>query len=495
MVAAKVAVNFRRILIALVALAGLGAYLYFYEVPRAEKEGKKEKLLAVDKDAITGIELVFSDRDIGLSKGEHGWRLTRPIDAPADEATVTALLGAIADAEIQKTLDEAPSDLANFGLDKPNPTVRLTLKSGDQAPPLAIGKNTTIGGKTYIRKGDEAKIYLTASSLQTGLNKQTKDLRDKQILTFQDDDVSRLEITNDHGDKTTLVRKDKDAWTVDPGDHPADVTDARSYLSTLRSLRAIDFPDDAPVDLGKFGLAKPRLTVVVFSGKDDSAAQTLLVGSDATQGTQKQTYVKRADQPVVYAIGDWAARNLGKTANDLRDKTILGFDPARVGRILLERSGGGSVTLVRTGDSSWQIAGQEGKTTKDTAISRFLDDVKDLKGSEIVAEPAKDLKPFGLDAPAIRITLTNKEGQLMGTVLAASPNGSEKKYYAMRSGGEAVFGVRDYMYARLDKQPTDFAEAAPGQTTTTIAPPAPPSPLSSPDDDEPEDSGAGDEEE
>src|SRR5215510_10900000 len=205
-----------RVLVLGVLVAALGAYLWLYELPKAQREGKKEKLVAVDKDAVTGITLVYPDREIELHREDGTWRLVRPVQAPAD--------------------------LAPFGLDKPTVTARLTLKDGSQPPLVVVGKNTAIGGKTYVRKDDEPKLYLTTSSIGFGLNKQVKDLRDKQILTFKDDDVTRVEIREQSGQGAALVRAGKDAkeaatkdaaWTVDPGDHPADPTEVRSYLSSL----------------------------------------------------------------------------------------------------------------------------------------------------------------------------------------------------------------------------------------------------------------------
>src|SRR2546430_1716387 len=285
--------------------------------PPAREEGKKAKLLGVDKDAITGIDLVFPDREIELKKGDQGWRIVKPVDAPADDPAVKGVVNTLADAEVQRTLDEAPQDLAAFGLDKPNPLVKITVKSGAEPPPIAVGKNTAIGGKSYVRKGDEPKLYLTTSSLQYALNKQAKDLRDKQLVNFQDDDVQRVDITGD-GKTTTLARKGKDAWVVEPGDLPADLTEVRSYLSTLRSTRASEFPDDAPADLGKYGLDQPKLTVTIATGKDGAETQSLLLGSEGTQGTQKLVYAKRASQPTVYGVGDWTTRSLGKDRKSTR---------------------------------------------------------------------------------------------------------------------------------------------------------------------------------
>ena len=86
-------------------------------------------------------------------------------------------------------------------------------------------------------------MLLTAATLRTALDKQPKDLRDKQLLTFKDDDVTRIEITPAGDPAVALVRKDKDAWTLEPGGQPTDLTEVRSYLSSLRAARAVDFPD------------------------------------------------------------------------------------------------------------------------------------------------------------------------------------------------------------------------------------------------------------
>jgi hypothetical protein len=465
-VAAQVTVRLGRILLLALLVAGLATYLYVYEIPKAAQEGKKEKLLAVDKDAVTGLVLVYPDRELEVRKEEAGWRLVKPVAAPADETVVKSLLGTLLDAEVQKTLDQVPQDLATFGLDKPTVIARLMVKDGAQPPAVSVGKNTAIGGKTYVRKGDEPKLYLTASSVAFGLNKQTKDVRDKVLLSFKDDDVTRVEIGPKDGPPLTLVRKDKDAWTVEPGGHPADTTEVRSYLSSLRATRATDFPDDAPADLEKYGLAAPRLVVTVVTG---SGPQALLLGGETGESTQKQVYAKRGDQPTVYALGDWSFKSLGKSAGQFRDKTVLGFDPARVGKAVLARKDGESVTVARS-DGAWRVEGADGKKPKESVIASFLEDVRELRGADVAAEPAGDLGRFGLTAPDLTVTLTDKDGQPIGTVLATKNAG---KLYVMRSGSDTVFETRDYMYARLDKHQRDFVEDPNAPTSTTTPTPRP----------------------
>ena len=94
-----------RILVLLLLVAGLGAYLYWVEVPKARQEATKAKLVSASPDDITAIDLIYPDREIALRKQDGAWRLTKPIEAPADDTAVKTLLTALTGAEVQKSLD------------------------------------------------------------------------------------------------------------------------------------------------------------------------------------------------------------------------------------------------------------------------------------------------------------------------------------------------------------------------------------------------------
>ncbi len=457
-----------RILALALLVAALGIYLWRVELPKAEQEAAGTKLVDVKDDAISKIDLTFPDRHIVLAKQDAKaggrWRLEQPLDAPADDAAVNGVITALTSAKVSKTLEGESGDLAVFGLDTGNPTVVLTAGK-DTLAPIQVGKATQIGGKVYVRRGD-GPVLLVASPLKVGLDKQVKDLRDKQIMGFTDDQVERIDVKPADGPPTALVRKDRDAWVVEPGDHPADPTEVRTYLASLRSARAVDFPAD--VDAAQAGLETPRLTVTATL-KDGAPAQTLLLGGERTEGSAKQVYVKRADQPTIYALGDWSWRALSKDALQFRDKTILGFAAERVGRVVLERKAGTGATLVRTPTGRTVEGGDASAPVKQGAITRLLDDLRDLRGSSIAAEPPGDRAPFGLDAPDLRFTIVDTSGKDIGTILLARVG---DKHYAMREGGPTVFEVRDYMYTRLDKQAADFR-----------GPEAPPPPAANGEDD------------
>lgn len=447
-----------RILVTLVLVVALGAYLYLYEMPAYRREGKKAKLLPIEKDKVSAIALTFPDRKIRLERRDGHWQLVEPIKARADDAAVKSLIGSIANARVERTLEELPKDLKPFGLSPPKPIVRLTLADGTELPALQVGGTTKVGIKTYVRKDDEPRIYLTTTGLGTLLDKQPKDLRDKTLIAFDNDDVVRIAIRGPRK-HITLAREDS-GWKLVEGGQRADATEVRAYLASLKGLRALDFPDDSPTDLAPYGLDKPRLEVTVtLRGKKGN--RSVALGSEIKKGTQKRIYARRGDRPTVYSLGEWALRSLDKSVNDFRDKTVLVFDESKAARIEVHRRDGAGFTLVRE-KGKWRVEGAPAHAKfKTAAIDGFVDDLHDLRGYEIAADNPSDLSPYGLDGPDYRVTIYAEDGSEIGTIIAARyqpPGKSGHENYMMQEGGSTVFRARDYMIDRLDHHAGDFIE-------------------------------------
>ncbi len=477
--------RFRTTILLILVLAGLGAYVYFVEYPHAEQEAKKKTLFEFKADDATQVTLDYGDHKIVLKKSGDDWRIAEPLDAPADATTVKNLIGAIADCEVKRELTDASSDLSQYGLDKPFVTVSVKLRDKD-LPTFLIGKNAPVGSSTYVQRADDKKIQLAGSAFRTGMDRKVKDLRDKVIIDFTDSDVHQLDVSGD-GKQLQLVQKD-DKWSIEqPAPYAADAATVRSFLSTLRSMRATDFPDDQGSDLSAYGLDNPRLKMTLHLGKDN-AEKTILLGKE---NDKKEVFVQRGGQPTVYTVSDWVFRDLNKSSADFRDKTLLAFDRDKVTAIELKRKDGSHTKLVHGADKQWHVEDVEGKPAE-TAITQYVTDLHDLKGYEIAADQPAALAPFGLDQPLLTVTVFGEENKLAGTVLlSARESDGKKEYTGMLAGGPTVFLVRDYLFTRLDKQPKDFIEKPPPPT------PAPGTPAAgaAASDDEHEDDGddAGDE--
>src|SRR6266478_304966 len=141
----------RNTIIVLILFAIVGGYAFI--VGRYSEPENARKLLEGVKSAdIAKIELRYADRDIVLERDKGApWRLTKPIGADADQSQANNLAGAIADAELNRTVDEKPADLKAFELDHPKTIVTVTTFDKKTWPSVEVGRATPIGFNAYVK--------------------------------------------------------------------------------------------------------------------------------------------------------------------------------------------------------------------------------------------------------------------------------------------------------------------------------------------------------
>jgi len=257
---------------------------------------------------------------------------------------------------------------------------------------------------------------------------------------------------------------------IKPGANAADDTAVRMALSTLVNARATDFISDAPGNVTQYGLEKPHLTATVVLKNGEQ--QSMLFGFKQNGEGKSGIYVRRGERAPVYAVAEYVMSSLDKSALDFRNKTIVKVDPESVATVKVKQSEG-EFTLKRVG-SNWNvIAG--GKTTEADIpiVERLLNQLRDLKGESIVADPMPSAQPFGLDNPALEITLLGKDGKELGAVklakISVKPTtppipgepAQRTEYYAISSGSKAVYSLSEFSFTQLNKPAPLYMARAP----------------------------------
>jgi len=473
----------RNTLVLLLVLITLGGYIYFVERPSQEREAEAKKLVALKRDAVTGITLAYPDRTIVLEKTDGHWRITQPVTADADDPVVNNMVTAVAEADVSRTLDDVGDKLASYGLAPPEATITLTVKDGS-VPPIKIGKATQVGSAAYLQKGDDPKVYIGTMAFQSAMKKQVKDLRDKSLVTFEDQDVKKFELEKG-GVTISAERTEPDKWRITkPGDYPADSAEIRALLASLRGLRADDFVSDDPnPDLAKFGLTDPQFRIAVWVGKD-AAQKTLLLGAfKDDEANKKSIYAKRAELPTVVTLPDYSIKNLDKSLNTLRDKTVLAYDKEKAAKVVVTRKDGNGFTLAKK-DGTWHIEDPGEGTERGPTITRFLDDVTAFKGGDIMSEdPKKDLREYGLATPDMTVVVSDADGKPLATLVGArgpEPAGDPNaKAFVSALGTGIVYTVKQFVYDRVDKKRADFRDAPKPAPGASVAP-SPNAPVAAP---------------
>ncbi|HEX5549860.1 MAG TPA: DUF4340 domain-containing protein, partial [Nitrospira sp.] len=105
-------------------LAALGLYLYLVEFPakqsEEQQESAKKKLVNVEEQAITSLTFKSDHEELVCERNaDKGWTLIKPIRAEADTRELHSLIRAIVLGSVHRVVEENPTTLAPFGLDKP----------------------------------------------------------------------------------------------------------------------------------------------------------------------------------------------------------------------------------------------------------------------------------------------------------------------------------------------------------------------------------------
>ncbi len=449
----------RNTIIAIVVLLIIGGYALV--TARWSKPVPTRHLLNVKQDDIAKIELKYPDRDLVVERGKsQPWRITKPIGVDADQVTVDNLARAISAADVTKTVEDKPTDLNPFGLAKPATVVTVTTFQGKTLPAVEVGKTTPVGFGAYVKLSDNPAVLMTSSAFPSGMNKTVDELRDRDLMAFKVDDVSRFTLAKDDGSTIEVVR-DGDQWKItEPGNYLADPTRVRELLGALLEAKVADFVADEPNSVSQYGLGKPHLTVTVYSKKN--AEESLLFGFKQSQQGKDGIYVRRGESTPVYTVHEWVLGAVDKTVFDLRDKTVMGFDPSAVQSADVT-VGTDKFALKRAPKGGWDVVENDKTSPADTPdVERFLDEIRDLKGVSIVADPMRSPKPFGLDHPHTVVTLNGKDGKQIGTVkvskLNVKPsmpvpgeNGPKTEYFADSTAGTAVYSISDFSFSLFDK--------------------------------------------
>ena len=173
------------------SLIALGGYLYFVESkkPAGGDAEKKDKVFTrrrrTRSTSSRSSRSQASARRCGRAASD--WQIVQPRRRQAGPGEVSGITSNLASLEIQRVIDENPSDLKEYGLTQPR--VEVAFKAGGKDHKLLIGQKTPPGSDLYARLADQKRVVLIPSFLDTTFNKTTFDLRDKSVLKVDRDEI------------------------------------------------------------------------------------------------------------------------------------------------------------------------------------------------------------------------------------------------------------------------------------------------------------------
>jgi len=227
---------------------------------------------------------------------------------------------------------------------------------------------------------------------------------------------------------------------VAPAEIASDTSEIESFINEIPNLQSTPVEGDTPLAASEYGLDAPQKT---FRFKlRDGQTVALLLGNQNITGTSK--YGKLDSSPNVFLIETASATVLDKTLFNLRDKRAIpvAVDAARQIEVEFNykdgaQAGTGRLVLAKQQDGNWHLT--EPAVRTDFGSSNYF--VTSLSGavmSSVAEEAPAAIARFGLDRPAIRLTVRSADGAATNLWIG-NKAGEEAAYYAQNSVRPPVF--------------------------------------------------------
>jgi len=277
---------------------------------------RDKTVIAFDREIVEKLELRYPGRSIVCEKkpDEKGeaWEITSPISAKADGSEIDEILQKLHELKADKFVSDKPKNLAIYGLTRPQ-IQAVIFPKGSEPKMLLVGERT--GGSVYVKIASAEPVYLVDARIVDDLSKEILDLRDKQVMKFEINDVKRIELKRKDYEPIVCIRQEHDWRLVEPTKEKAKNYEVNDILSKLADLKAEKFVVERAARLSEYGLDRPDVEVTITF--ENSGAETLLVGKKLPDSDS--AYAKMAARDVVFVLAKDVVDELKKDVDELLD--------------------------------------------------------------------------------------------------------------------------------------------------------------------------------
>lgn len=294
-------------------------------------ESLREKNVAsIEADDVTGLTLEHGkERIVAIRASGEGaqWRLTEPLATAADEWNVKQVINKIRDLRAEGFLSADEAEEAETGFDEPQAKVTLRLPEGDPLT-ITLGKSETreVGDTAeekeivYVRSSRRGEIMLVNADVVDAVRKTAFDLRDKSVVSFKRDDVTRLKVERTEGLSFTLARRPGGWFVEKPKNFEARQGAVDDILWDLEDLSAVEFVTEeaTPQDLREYGLAVPQ-TAITITLRGQSEPIKVLIGEKTAEGDY---YAAVEGGKQVVKISEFLMGDLPEDVKDLEKSSV-----------------------------------------------------------------------------------------------------------------------------------------------------------------------------
>jgi len=273
-------VRLRWLVVLLLVLASLAGLFFAERMHDPSGAPVRMALVHVDPGAVTRIVIEGPEGRTVLEKVQDLWRLTEPVDYPAEPELVRTTLTLLTGLTSEGVISTNPDKAALFDVDDAH-ALKVALYEAAGADPkvrLVVGKLAPGFTHTYVKMGGGPAVHQVPGALRFQLEREATAWRDKTVLAFDPAAIEGLTLA---GASTVTVRRGEDGWAWDPaaaGEGTPSTEAVERLIKDLSVLRAQEF-EDAPPEAP----ATPLLTVTLARGEGESPIDLVVEAEEGTR--------------------------------------------------------------------------------------------------------------------------------------------------------------------------------------------------------------------
>ncbi|MGA9059528.1 MAG: DUF4340 domain-containing protein [Terriglobia bacterium] len=269
---------------------------------------RDRRALTLEADQLRKIEVDSKGKKWTLEKNPEGiWDLVLPPPVRAERFAVDGLISQLRGLTMQSITAEEKEKQAAYGLGSPELRLQLTGSGGTQT--LVLGKKDKEGDRYFAVNSALQPVFTLNSTFLTEFQKDPAELRAKDLFSYSNFDVKRVEIDSPKGHSVFDLQKDNQWKQTGGGSKTTPAAKMDTLLTRLRDLRASTFPKGS--DLAAFGLTKPAYRFKVQFGEKNQS-ETLEISKIG-----EHVYARLATDPLACEMSKSAFDDVEKALGDL----------------------------------------------------------------------------------------------------------------------------------------------------------------------------------
>jgi hypothetical protein len=414
-----------------IILLGVATFFYLGGGPKTARVVELEQiviqapaLLPMDVDKVTEVSMTLSGQRMAAKKNDGSWQLSIPYNDPANNDDIETVINLFSNLASDEPVED-PEATAKYGLNKP--WAVATFVEDGQTHEFVIGKP----GREelyYVKTSASDDVFLVRGIPEELALLRPIDLVNRQLLSFDPDDVMRIEAVATDGDIERIVERRDGRWFTLLGD-PGVVFEVEEFL---RDLQYVNVSELMPAGSGQ-GLSPQGSTMHIVLTREDGRKHILDIGSKTDD--DRRYYVKSSDRSHVYQVVQFIAENL-------RDKLrrvgtdMMGLDPERVRELKISTVDDPQAPTEKVftwSEGSWSTGGNVA-----FSVSGVLDAVIGVSAQEPAPDGDDEFYGFSPAQGSLQITATlDNKAQIVLDIGTTTPDGKHR--YVRSSARKGVY--------------------------------------------------------